>query len=217
MRDLYEVPAAEILLTAHQELEKLVCTIHQNEFKHILDRKWAYPRLRRAVGRAAARTTSTPTWTSVNEQVTGEITMRLYKGRADAVARKSPNALYDQELAGFGESGGLFSQQREPRLHRAVVAADADGLRDPKPGQGGVMSKNAYAFLGWAVVKIAQRVAKRKAHQNRGKMAAAARGAAGRGRGHRRGRGRQTTSGHDSPSPQRAGKARARPRKRRVP
>ena len=51
---------------------------------------------------------------SVNEYVTGEVTMRLYKGTARAVARSSPNALYDQALAGFGESGGLFSQQSSP-------------------------------------------------------------------------------------------------------
>jgi argininosuccinate synthase len=30
------------------------------------------------------------------------------------VARRSPNALYDAALAGFGESGGLFSQQASP-------------------------------------------------------------------------------------------------------
>jgi argininosuccinate synthase len=30
------------------------------------------------------------------------------------VKRTSPNALYDPELAGFGESGGLFSQQASP-------------------------------------------------------------------------------------------------------
>src|SRR4029434_633562 len=42
VRDIYEVPAAEILLTAHKELEKLVGTIHQNGFKPELDRQWAY-------------------------------------------------------------------------------------------------------------------------------------------------------------------------------
>src|SRR4051794_8838251 len=42
VRDIYEAPAAAILLTAHQELEKLVGTIHQNQFKAELDRKWAY-------------------------------------------------------------------------------------------------------------------------------------------------------------------------------
>jgi argininosuccinate synthase len=31
-----------------------------------------------------------------------------------AVTRSSPNALYDPALAGFGESGGLFSQQASP-------------------------------------------------------------------------------------------------------
>src|SRR5437660_3850592 len=36
VRDIYEVPAAEIVLTAHRELEKLVCTIHQNRFKPTL-------------------------------------------------------------------------------------------------------------------------------------------------------------------------------------
>ena len=35
-------------------------------------------------------------------------------GGVRPVARASPNALYDPELAGFGESGGLFSQQASP-------------------------------------------------------------------------------------------------------
>src|ERR1700753_2551770 len=42
VRDIYEAPAAAIILPAHQELEKLVCTIHQNQFKAGLDRQWAY-------------------------------------------------------------------------------------------------------------------------------------------------------------------------------
>ncbi len=51
---------------------------------------------------------------SVNEHVTGEVTVRLFKGRAQVVTRRSPNALYDEALAGFGESGGLFSQHASP-------------------------------------------------------------------------------------------------------
>ena len=42
VRDLYEVPAAAIILPAHKELEKLVGTIHQNNFKPYLDDHWAY-------------------------------------------------------------------------------------------------------------------------------------------------------------------------------
>ncbi len=113
VRDLYEIPAAEILLTAHQELEKLVCTIHQNEFKHVLDRKWAYL-VYAGLWHEPLRYDLDAYMESVNAQVTGEITIRLYKGSARAVARSSPNSLYDQDLAGFGESGGLFSQQASP-------------------------------------------------------------------------------------------------------
>ena len=51
---------------------------------------------------------------SVNSQVTGVITLKLYKGSVRAVARRSPNSLYDPDLAGFGASGGLFSQQASP-------------------------------------------------------------------------------------------------------
>jgi argininosuccinate synthase len=40
--------------------------------------------------------------------------IELYKGSARVVTRESPNAVYDQSPASFGESGGLFSQQASP-------------------------------------------------------------------------------------------------------
>jgi argininosuccinate synthase len=113
VRDLYEVPAAAIVLTAHKELEKLVGTIHQNNFKPHLDDHWAYL-VYAGLWYEPLLSDLNALMDSVNEQVTGEITMRLYKGSARAVARSSPNALYDPALAGFGESGGLFSQQASP-------------------------------------------------------------------------------------------------------
>jgi argininosuccinate synthase len=113
VRDLYEVPAAAILLPAHQELEKLVGTIHQNNFKHGLDRHWAYL-VYAGLWHEPLREDLDAFMDSVNEHVTGTITMRLYKGSARPVARSSPNAIYDPELAGFGESGGLFSQSASP-------------------------------------------------------------------------------------------------------
>jgi argininosuccinate synthase len=113
VRDLYEVPAAAIILTAHKELEKLVGTIHQNNFKPHLDDHWAYL-VYAGLWYEPLLSDLNALMEAVNEQVTGEITMRLYKGSARAVARRSPNALYDPALAGFGESGGLFSQQASP-------------------------------------------------------------------------------------------------------
>ncbi len=113
VRDLYEVPAAEIVLTAHKELEKLVGTIHQNNFKPHLDDHWAYL-VYAGLWYEPLLGDLNALMDSVNEQVTGEVTMRLYKGSCRPVARRSPNALYDPALAGFGESGGLFSQQASP-------------------------------------------------------------------------------------------------------
>jgi argininosuccinate synthase len=113
VRDLYEVPAAEVLLAAHRELEKLVGTIHQNRFKRALDEQWAFL-VYAGLWYEPLREDLDAYMDSVNEHVTGEIVVRLFKGRAQVVARSSPNALYDEALAGFGESGGLFSQHASP-------------------------------------------------------------------------------------------------------
>jgi argininosuccinate synthase len=113
VRDLYEVPAAAIILTAHKELEKLVGTIHQNTFKPHLDDHWAYL-VYAGLWYEPLLSDLSAFMDAVNEQVTGEVTVRLFKGSARAVKRRSPNALYDPALAGFGESGGLFAQQASP-------------------------------------------------------------------------------------------------------
>ncbi|MBA3328029.1 MAG: argininosuccinate synthase [Solirubrobacterales bacterium] len=113
VRDIYEVPAAAIVLLAHQDLEKLVGTIHQNQFKAQLDRQWSYL-VYAGLWWEPLRGDLDAFMQSVNEQVTGTIGVKLYKGSARVVTRESPNAVYDQALASFGESGGLFSQQASP-------------------------------------------------------------------------------------------------------
>jgi argininosuccinate synthase len=113
VRDLYEVPAAALILPAHKELEKLVGTIHQNNFKPSLDGHWAFL-VYAGLWHEPLLSDLNAYMDAVNEHVTGAITMRLFKGSVRPVARTSPNALYDQALAGFGESGGLFSQQASP-------------------------------------------------------------------------------------------------------
>ncbi len=113
VRDIYEVPAAAILLPAHQELEKLVCTIHQNQFKAQLDRQWAYL-VYAGLWWEPLRGDLDAYMEHVNKRVTGTIGIKLYKGHARVVTRASPNAVYDAALASFSESGGLFSQTASP-------------------------------------------------------------------------------------------------------
>ncbi len=113
VRDIYEVPAAAILLPAHQELEKLVGTIHQNQLKPGLDQKWGYL-VYAGLWWEPLRADLDAYMDAVNAQVSGTIGLRLYKGSVRVVTRSSPNAVYDADLASFAESGGLFSQTASP-------------------------------------------------------------------------------------------------------
>jgi argininosuccinate synthase len=113
VRDIYEVPAAAIVLPAHQELERLVCTIHQNQFKPQLDHQWAYL-VYAGLWWEPLRSDLDAYMEEVNERVTGTIGLKLYKGHARVVTRSSPNAVYDASLASFSQSGGLFSQTASP-------------------------------------------------------------------------------------------------------
>lgn len=113
VRDIYEVPAAAILLPAHAELERLVGTIHQNQFKTMLDQKWAYL-VYAGLWWEPLRSDLDAYMLAANSQVTGRIGVKLFKGSARVVTRQSPYAVYDAQLASFAESGGLFSQEASP-------------------------------------------------------------------------------------------------------
>jgi argininosuccinate synthase len=113
VRDIYEVPAAVLLLKAHKELERLTGTIHQNQFKPGVDQQWAYL-VYAGLWWEPLRTDLEAYIRHVNERVTGTIGLKLFKGSVRVVTRESPNAVYDAQLATFAESGGLFSQQASP-------------------------------------------------------------------------------------------------------
>src|SRR5205807_6619354 len=81
VRDIYEVPAATILLTAHRELERLVGTIHQNQLKPMLDQRWAYL-VYAGLWWEPMREDLDAYMDAANSQVTGTIGIKLYKGSA---------------------------------------------------------------------------------------------------------------------------------------
>ncbi len=100
VRGIYEAPGAEIIIKAHHDLEKYVCTRQENEFKSIVDTKWAYL-CYGALWYEPLMMNLQAYLEKVNQKVTGEVTLRLFKGRAEAVAIKSDNALYKPKLATF--------------------------------------------------------------------------------------------------------------------
>ena len=151
VRDIYEVPAAAIVLTAHEELERLVGTIHQNQFKPALDQKWGYL-VYAGLWWEPLRTDLDAYMDAVNAQVTGEIGLRLYKGSVRVVTRSSPNAVYDAELASFDQSGGLFSQAASPGFIElwSLQSRMAHRIRE-RGEEGGLM----YDKVGKAAVRFA--------------------------------------------------------------
>src|ERR671938_519435 len=86
VRDIYEVPAAAILLKAHRELERLTGTIHQNRFKPALDQRWAYL-VYAGLWWEPLRTDIEAYIDRVNERVTGTIGLKLFKGSLRVVTR----------------------------------------------------------------------------------------------------------------------------------
>nr|QNO43888.1 argininosuccinate synthase [Methanosarcinales archaeon ANME-2c ERB4] len=102
-REIYEHPAATILLTAHRDLESLVLTREELRFKAIVDATWAELAYKGLVDE--------PLYADLcafvdetQKRVTGDVKVRLYAGSATVVARRSDFALYSEELVSFGES-----------------------------------------------------------------------------------------------------------------
>ncbi|MFA5184771.1 MAG: argininosuccinate synthase [Patescibacteria group bacterium] len=103
VRGVYENPGASILIAAHKKLEQLVSTREENELKSFLDNKWAYL----AYGAKwydPAMYHLNAYINSQNKKVTGEVTVRLFKGNITVVALNSPYSLFDIDLATFNKN-----------------------------------------------------------------------------------------------------------------
>ncbi|MHA1489048.1 MAG: argininosuccinate synthase [Promethearchaeota archaeon] len=108
-RETYEAPTALILIKAHEDLEKYVCTKHENSFKTIVDQRWtelAYEGLWVDPLRDALEAFIN----EINKKVTGSVKVKLFKGSARVVARESPYGLYDLNLATY-ETKSSFNQR----------------------------------------------------------------------------------------------------------
>ncbi|MCK5213664.1 MAG: argininosuccinate synthase, partial [Dehalococcoidia bacterium] len=115
-REIYEAPAATVLLKAHAALQNLVMAKDQLRFKALVAANYAdliynglwFGGLRRNL---AAYVNST------QEYVTGEVRVKLFKGTCTVVGRKSPYSLYDLGLATY-DTGDTFDQADAPGFIR---------------------------------------------------------------------------------------------------
>lgn len=89
---VYELPAAHVIVEAHKALEKYVSTQKLNQLKDEMDVKWGYL-CYSAMWWDPVMTSLNAFNDFVNEKVTGEVTVKLLKGKVDVVAMKSPYGL----------------------------------------------------------------------------------------------------------------------------
>lgn len=101
-RGIYEHPAAHMIIEAHKNLEKYVSTRNLNELKAEMDIKWGYL-CYGALWFDPVMQAINAFNNAVNEKVTGEVVVRLFKGNTTVVSVKSPYAL---EHASFNNAEG---------------------------------------------------------------------------------------------------------------
>lgn len=107
-REIYECPGAVTLLTAHKEIEDLTLVRELAHFKPIIENElsnliynglWFNPATEALIAYLK----------STQQVVNGTAKVKLYKGSATVVARKSDNSLYDESLATY-TSADTFDQ-----------------------------------------------------------------------------------------------------------
>lgn len=107
-RGVYEAPGGTLLHISHKELESITLDRETMHYKEIVSKKYAeliyyglwWTPLKMAIDAFMDKT---------QENVTGSVKLRLYKGTIKIIERKSPYSLYKKDLATFEE--GIVSHK----------------------------------------------------------------------------------------------------------
>ena len=108
-RGCYETPGGTILMAAARELESLALDRTTLHYKQKLALDYA-EMVYNGLWFTPLRESLDAFFEKVSEPVTGEVTMRLYKGNLEPVSRKSPNSLYSLDIASF-TMGASYDQK----------------------------------------------------------------------------------------------------------
>ncbi len=100
-REIYEVPALSVLIDAHRDLESLTLTADVTQYKRGIEETYSqiiykglwYSPLKAALDAFIQKT---------QERVSGTVRVKLFKGCANVVGRKSAHSIYSPDLATYG-------------------------------------------------------------------------------------------------------------------
>ncbi len=111
-REIYEAPAAVVLLQAHQALEAITLAKDQLRFKHKVAQEYA-DLIYNGLWFTSLHQDLAAYVQSTQRFVTGTVRLKLLKGNCRVVGRKSPKSLYSFGLATY-DKGDIFDQSASP-------------------------------------------------------------------------------------------------------
>lgn len=135
-REIYEAPAATVLLKAHAALQNLVLTKDQLRFKALVAAQYS-DLIYNGLWFGGLRHNLAAYVEDTQQFVTGVVRLKLHRGTCAVVGRKSPHSLYDVSLATY-DKGDTFNQSDSPgfirlwglpvriqaRAQRTIIGAD---------------------------------------------------------------------------------------------
>ena len=111
-REIYEAPAAMVLLQAHQALEMMTLSKDQLRFKQKVATEYA-DLIYNGLWFTSLHQDLAAYVQSSQRFVTGTVRLKLFKGSCSVVGRKSPKSLYNYSLATY-DKGDAFNQSASP-------------------------------------------------------------------------------------------------------
>jgi argininosuccinate synthase len=132
-RGVYETPGGTILYTAHQGLESITLDRETLHYKLVVAQRYAelvyngqwYTPLREALQAFVTKT---------QEPVSGAVRVKLFKGHCSVVGRKSPNSLYREDFATFGQDDVYDQGDAEGFINLFGLPLKVKALADKQNG-----------------------------------------------------------------------------------
>jgi argininosuccinate synthase len=99
-REIYEAPAAVVIVEAHKDLEKMVLTSHELRFKRIADEQWGWL-VYSGLWKDPLRSHLDKFIDATQKKVSGKVKLKMQRGSLRIVGRESQHSLYRNELATY--------------------------------------------------------------------------------------------------------------------
>ena len=126
-RETYEVPGAKLLIAAHQALEELVLTTDELRFAEYMSTLYA-DLVYRALWQEPLREDLDQAIDNMQERVSGEVVMKLFKGSIQPLIRKSPFSLHSIDQITFEDKDNDQRDVEGMIRHHGLQAANYQKL-----------------------------------------------------------------------------------------